>query len=55
MKSADGRRLFAILKVSWKTSLASCSAKMASVSVCDQLTLTLELLCQSTGIWRSKA
>ena len=54
-KSAEGLRLFAILNVSWNSSvLTSWSAKVESEASFVQLMLTLELLCQSTGIWRSR-
>ena len=47
--------MFAILNVSWNSSvLTSWSAKVESEASFVQLMLTLELLCQSTGIWRSR-
>lgn len=51
-----GLTLFAILKVSWNSSvLTNWRVNEGSVEVCVQEMFAGELLCQPTGIWRRRA
>ena len=55
-KFAVGLTLFAILKVSWNSSvLTNCKVNGGSVATFDQEMFAGELLCQPTGIWRRRA
>lgn len=56
IKSAVGLTLFAILKVSWNSSvLANWKVNGGSLGTFVQETFTTELLCQFTGISRRRA